>query len=347
VLVKNQDGAYGVSYRWNDGGTEAFLAPDSGESFPVEIVVDGQSYQQLWTIPSRSQCLTCHTPQAGHALSFNTRQLNLTNPIHGFPGNQIDLLHDAGYLHNIPQSPNLVPRHLRPDETQYPLEARVRSFLAVNCAYCHAGDSGTAPAVWDGRHELTLEQTGLINGVSSEAGGDYKLIVPGDPAHSVVLQRMGATGGFTRMPPLGTHEIDPVNLALVTEWIHQSLPARQTYSQWREQFFGSATTPEGDPSADPDGDGVNNHDEFLAGTVATSGASLPRPEVTRTDTGLELHFTIPANRSVQVETSADLADWSLWDIPANNGVAQPGGPTIFTGPASGSSRFFRLLIRER
>ena len=49
-----------------------------------------------------------HLPlaSAGHALSFNTRQLNLENTIHGFTGNQLDLLHGAGYLTNTPAPPN-------------------------------------------------------------------------------------------------------------------------------------------------------------------------------------------------------------------------------------------------
>ena len=347
ILVKNDSGAYGVSYRWNENGTEASLVEDSGESFPVDIVANGAPYSQQWTIPSRSQCLTCHTPQAGYALSFNTRQLNLTNLIHGFSGNQLDLLHDAEYLHNTPESPNLLPRHLRPDETQYPLEARVRSYLAVNCAYCHAGEDGTAPAVWDGRHELTLEQTSLINGVSSLAGGDFRLIVPGDTVHSVALQRMGGTGGFTRMPPLGSNETDPEGIALVTEWINETLPDWQTYSQWREQVFGSTTSPEGEPSEDADGDGFSNQDEFLAGTLATNGSSFLCPTVTKSGDQVSLGFTIPENRSVQVETSDNLFNWSLWDIPANNGVAQPGGQTFFNGPAQEPQGFYRLLIRER
>ncbi len=79
------------------------------------------------------------------------------------------------FLRRLPESPessNLLPRHLRPAETQYPLEARVRSYLAVNCGYCHAGVSGTAPTAWDGRHEITLDQTGLVNGTTSLAGDD-------------------------------------------------------------------------------------------------------------------------------------------------------------------------------
>ena len=41
------------------------------------------------------------------------------------------------------------------------MEARVRSYLAVNCSYCHK-TGGTAPSSWDGRPELTLAQTMLV-----------------------------------------------------------------------------------------------------------------------------------------------------------------------------------------
>lgn len=347
LLVKNDSGVYGVSYRWNEAGTEAHLAPDGGEDFPVNITVDSSPYSQLWSIPSRSQCITCHSPEAGYSLSFNTRQLNRDNTLNGFSGNQLDLLCSQGCFSNTPPSSNVLPRHVRPDETAYSLEARVRSYLAVNCAYCHAGSSGTAPPAWDGRHHLTLDETGLINGNTSVAGGAYKLIVPGDSAHSVALQRMGATGGFTRMPPLGSHEIDTTNLALITDWINQSLPNRVTYGQWRLATFGSPDSPQGDPAADPDGDGVSNRDEFLAGTLALSGGSFLHPDVSLSGPDALLSFSIPDNRSVQVESSQNLADWALWNIPGNGGDALPGGTVLFSGPASDPSQFFRIRVSER
>ncbi len=347
VLVRNEDGIYGVSYRWNEGGTEAYLAPDGGDDFPLQISVDGAPYEQQWGIPSRSQCIACHNPQAGHALSFNTLQLNNHYSINEFTGNQITQLHQGGYLHNTPDSPNFLPRHLRPDETDHPLEARVRSFLDVNCSYCHAGSSGTAPGLWDGRHELTLEQTGLINGASSVAGGDFRLIVPGDATHSVALRRMEGSGDFSRMPPLGTFEIDPVNIALVTEWINQALPSRQTYAQWREQQFNSPYSPEGEPGVDADGDGVSNRDEYLAGTIPTDGSSRPTPTLTRTGDEVSFQFSLPENRSVQVEVSNNLLDWYLWDIPENNSMTLPAGQGAFSGASDEPAQFFRMLIRER
>ena len=221
VLVKNNTGVYGVSYRWNDAGTEATLAPDGGEDLQVSLTVNGAPYTQRWSIPSRAQCITCHSPEAGHALSFNTRQLNLNNAIHGFAGNQIDLLKDAGYFSNAPDTTALLPRHVLPTDTNASTEEKVRSYLAVNCSYCHAGEAGTASTGWDGRPETLLENTGLINAIASGGDEDYKLIAPGDLDHSVVLQRIGETNGFGRMPPLGSNELDATGIGLITDWINQ------------------------------------------------------------------------------------------------------------------------------
>ncbi|MEY4243226.1 MAG: hypothetical protein RLZZ245_811, partial [Verrucomicrobiota bacterium] len=344
LLVKNDGGIYGVSYRWNEAGTDATLVGDGGEDFPIDITVNGAPYSQRWSIPSRSQCITCHSPQAGHALSFNTRQLNLVNTIHGSTGNQIDLLKDHGYFSNTPESSNLLPRHLRPGETEFALEARVRSYLDVNCAYCHAGTDGTAPSAWDGRHSLTLKDTGMVNGNSAVAPHPFKLVAPGATDRSVILQRMAATGGFARMPPLGSHEIDTVNVDLISAWINQALPERQTYEQWRIATLGSSSL--GEPSDDPDGDGITNQAEFLAGTQPTDGSSVPSPSLTRNGQEISLDFTTPANRSVQVEASDNLTDWSLWDVPANDGTPQAAGSIRFTGPATGAKQFYRLSIRE-
>jgi hypothetical protein len=149
------------------------------------------------------------------------------------------------------------------------------------------------------------------------------------------------------MPPLGSNEIDPASITLVTDWINQSLPNRKTYPQWRLQTFLSPDSQEGAPGEDPDGDGASNEAEFIAGTLATNGGSFLRPGVRLTGPDVSLDFTIPENRSVQVETSGDLTNWSLWDIPENDGIPLSGGATTFSGPAPASNQFYRFIIRER
>jgi uncharacterized repeat protein (TIGR03806 family) len=345
LIVKNATGAYGVSYRWNDDGTEASLVEDAGVNFTLNVTDGGNPVPQTWRIPSRAECMICHTNQAGHALSFNTRQLNLGGDMLGFTGNQLTTLQQQGYLSNNPGSSNLLPRHLRPDEAAYSLEARVRSYLAVNCSYCHKS-GGTAPGSWDGRPELTLTQTNIVHGSASNSGSDplNKLVVPGDTAHSIVLHRMAVTGGFTRMPPIGSNVIDSANVTLLTNWINGDLAARQTYTVWRNANFEPDGDPSGDPTADADGDGLNNRDEFLANTDPHDGASAFRPGISLLPP--KLSFTLPVNRSFRIDTSSNLIEWTPWDVPQNQGLPVAGGLVEIAFPPADPKLFFRVELLE-
>ena len=346
LIVKNTAGAYGVSYRWNAAGTEATLAEDGGENFVLNVTDGGNPAPQTWRIPSRSECMTCHTPQAGYALSFNTRQLNREPGILGFPGNQLDVLRQNSFFTGtLPGSPNLLPRHLRPDETAFSMEARVRSYLAVNCAYCHKL-GGTAPSAWDGRAEITLDATGLILGNASNNGGDplNKLVVPGSTSHSIVLQRIAATNGFTRMPPLASNVIDQSNVTLIGNWITGELAARKTYAVWRLEKFGSSSSSEGLPTADPDADGADNQAEFLAATLPLNGASTLRLQLTGNP--LKLGFTLPVNRSFLIESSTNLGQWTPWDVPGNQGLPVVGDPITLPITLADPQRFFRVKLSE-
>jgi uncharacterized repeat protein (TIGR03806 family) len=344
VLVKTDTGSYGVSYRWNEAQSEAYLVEDAGVEFDLEIDDHGTPHTQRWQIPGRSSCLTCHTPQGGHALSFNTRQLNLQNAIHGHSGNQIELLASNGFLANTPDPAATLPHHVRPEETQFPIEQRVRSYFAVNCAYCHQ-DGGSASGFWDGRAHLTLEQTGLILGDPVVDGGDpaNKYIVPGDTAHSVALSRMAATNGFTRMPPLGTTELDPANIALVTEWINSDLPNRPLYQQWRDGFF-TALDPDGDKTADPDGDGMSNYQEYLLGSSPISGSGSWQATIS----GGSLSFLRKSHRYYAIQTSDGLGAWEPWSIPEIEDSYQSTDELIqIPLPADPDGRqFFRFSVRE-
>jgi uncharacterized repeat protein (TIGR03806 family) len=344
VLVKTDTGSYGVSYRWNEAQTEAMLVEDAGTEFDIAIDDQGTPHTQRWQIPGRSSCITCHTPQGGHALSFNTRQLNLDQVINGYSGNQLDLLSIYDYLNNTPDPASSLARHVRPDETQYPLEQRARSYFAVNCSYCHQA-GGSVGGFWDGRPELTLEQTGMVNGEAENNGGNplNKYIVPGDTTHSVILNRMAASNGFGRMPPLGSSELDLTNIQLITDWINNELSDRPLYDEWRDGFF-AAVDPNGDKTADPDGDGVTNYDEYLRGSSPVSGGNPWQATVANG----KLQFMRQSHRYYAIERSDDLGEWEPWSIPEIDSAYQAGDTlTEIPLPSDpGGRTFFRFKITE-
>ncbi len=344
VLVKTETGSYGVSYRWNEAQTEATLVEDAGAEFDIAIDDHGTPHTQHWQIPGRSSCLTCHTPQAGHALSFNTRQLNQDFTINGFAGNQLELLSANGFLSNTPDPVATLARHVRPDETQFPLEQRARSYFAVNCSYCHQA-GGSVSGFWDGRPQLMLEQTGLINGVAENTGGSplNRYIVPGDTTHSIVLNRMAGINGFGRMPPLATSEIDPAAIQLVTDWINTSLPGRPLYAEWRDQFF-TALDPLGDKTADADGDGVSNYEEYLRGSSPLTGGGAWQAGIADGS----LQFLRKANRYYSIQTSDTLGTWQPWPIPELESTYKATDETIAIPlPVDANGRqFFRFHVTE-
>lgn len=270
-LIRNDSGAYGVSYRWENlnGGpqSDANLVGDSGESFDIDITLDGNPTTASWQIPSRTNCMTCHTPEAGHALSFNTRQLNVPGTVAGVTGNFIDALGLTGYLTGAPPDASGLPRHFRPDETDVSLETRVRSYLDVNCAYCHQS-AGTGGGYWDGRAHLTMAETKLIKGLTIDAPlqpGD-QLVVPAHPAKSILFNRTAAANGYSRMPPLATSVVDLEGAQLIADWIAQDVEPHLSYAEWRAANFGNTNSPAGDPSADPDDDAFDNTGEWTFGT---------------------------------------------------------------------------------
>lgn len=348
--IETVEGIYGVSYQWNEAGTEAILVESGGESLDLSVITAEGTRPQIWSIPSRASCLTCHTPQAGHALSFNTLQLNREGSLDGIPGNFLNLLHESGYLDSPPAEPASLPKHVTPGETQYSLEARVRSYLEVNCAYCHQ-DPGTAlPSAWKGNYHLTLDETGLING--SALGGARnpadRLIVPGSPGRSVVLSRIATTNGYTRMPAIATNELDEEAIQLLTDWISREASDLTNYNAWRIAKFGNDTSAEGAPDVDADGDGATNRAEWLALTDPRNANDFLRTAFRYEEGDLAVDLPGRANRSVVIEHSTDLFDWTRWNVPGNDGIPRnPAAEATLTGAANGAREFFRYAIGER
>lgn len=322
-LVKTTDGSYGVTYRWNTDQTEATLVDEEGMDEDFTINDGGTSITQSWRYPSRSECMSCHTNIAGHALSFNTRQLNRNHTYGVTTLHQIEALQIAGYFSPSPAEqvtetislPKVVPL----DATSQSVEFRMRSHLHVNCAQCHQ-PGGPAPGTWDARITTPLTDAGIIGGAVNNNGGNPngQIITAGSLTDSILLQRLQAASGFTRMPPLATSELDQEAITLLTDWIQNHLSGPQNFTDWQTLHFGSPAAVGAGASEDPDLDQASNELEFLTGTNPLLSSDRWNYSFTReTDGSIRFQFDRLANRNFQIESSNNLIDWQLWDIPDN------------------------------
>ncbi len=345
-IVKTGDGIYGLTYAWRADQTEADLVPDYGMDTFFDVTVNKRPVRQLWHYPARYECIECHSPAGGYGLGFNTRQMNGSH-VYGTQNlNQIKALSDAGYFTAPVNHVNNFPALAKASDTTQSLEWRVRSYFAANCLQCHQPD-GEAYTYWDARPTTLTDFANIIRGmlVYDADDPDNRFIVPGDTSHSMVLKRL--TGELSRMPPIATREIDPEAIQLVTDWITQDLPTRLSFTDWQTYYFGSTKPPQAAPTADPDLDGQNNMEEFLANTNPTDSSSRLDPLRGSTSGGqAQFTFTQPANRAALVETSTDLINWSLWDVPGNlPSYPSAPAPRIITTPSSvEAGRYFRLQL---
>jgi mono/diheme cytochrome c family protein len=184
---------------------------------------NGVVRQQTWHFPSRNECLTCHNPVAGHVLGVNGSQMNRTFNYGNFSDNQIHALAQAGYFAGGAAAGK---RLVNPASPVAGLDARVRSYLAANCAQCHQ-PGGFGRALWDARITTPTARAGIVNGGLSDTMGDpaNRVVAPKSPEHSVLLQRMLTLDPRRRMPPLASSVVDADGVNLITQWIN-SLPKR-------------------------------------------------------------------------------------------------------------------------
>ena len=224
-LVSTKTGFYGVSYKWNDAGTDATpVLAGTRETIEVTLA-DGSVRPQPYFFPGPNDCMVCHNAGAGHVLGVRTAQLNgdLVGDTTGGALPQLLDWSERG-LFDTPLEPQAIARLPRlaslGDETRS-LEDRVRSYLDANCSMCH-GTSADIRAKWDGRYATPLEQQRLLGEpLSGEADLPVGAVVvaPGHPELSALFLRDGSTDPALRMPPLGRQSVDREWLALLERWI--------------------------------------------------------------------------------------------------------------------------------
>ena len=222
IVITEDGGAYGVTYKWNDAGTDAELLT-SGDSKTFTITrTNGTQYSQVWDYPSRTDCNTCHNANANFVLGVKTRQLNgnLTYPS-GVTDNQLNTWQSLGLFSNgfnaseISSFPKLVPL----TDNGASLEAKVRSYLDANCAHCHRPNG--VEGAFDARFSTPLASQNLINtiGVSRNTPNGSIIVKPKDPGGSELWVRDNSLAG-NAMPPLAKSIVDDTYINVLTDWIN-------------------------------------------------------------------------------------------------------------------------------
>ncbi|MBL9174331.1 MAG: PQQ-dependent sugar dehydrogenase, partial [Verrucomicrobiales bacterium] len=234
VLMKTADAIYGLTYKWRPDGLDADLVPDAGLNESLVINDGGIIRTQVWRYPGRSECLTCHNGNARHVLGFNALQLNrsVTNGA-GATVNQLALFSGLGVFDTPIPNPESLPRLSAINDTTASLESRFKTYLEVNCAYCHQ-PGGLGRGVWDGRFSTPLDQAGIINGTVADDLGvpGARVILPGVPASSVLWKRV-AEMDSNHMPPLGTSVPNTAGISLLEQFIISYVPPTVERTVWQ------------------------------------------------------------------------------------------------------------------
>jgi uncharacterized repeat protein (TIGR03806 family) len=237
VLLFQQNEWAAYTYVWNDEQTDAVLV-DSGADEREFVIKDssapGGKRSLTWQIPSRADCLTCHSRQAGFALGLNTLQMNRGHSYErnsaSIFANQITTLAGMGALKidrrkHRDLHPAALPSLTNPYDSTAPLTNRLRAYLYANCSHCHT-EAGGGNSAMELRTKSKLEEMRIIDVHPQHDTFEFpdaRIIAPGYPERSVMFRRLSQRG-FGQMPPLSITTVDERAVRMFEEWIRSLKP---------------------------------------------------------------------------------------------------------------------------
>ncbi|WP_010585657.1 PQQ-dependent sugar dehydrogenase [Schlesneria paludicola] len=214
----------GYTYVWNDDQTDAELLDASGLDRVLTIqdaAAPGGQRQQVWRFPSRTECALCHTMASKYVLGVSTLQMNKTHNYGGVVANQLDVLNRLGlFVEKLPKPADELPRLVDYQDLTADLNLRARSYLHANCAHCHRKWGG-GNADFELQASIPVSQTMTVNTRPGQGRfnlTDPRILVPGEPQRSLILERMKLEG-LGRMPHVASRVVDEKAIAILTEWI--------------------------------------------------------------------------------------------------------------------------------
>jgi uncharacterized repeat protein (TIGR03806 family) len=224
LVCDGSGGVYGVTYKWRADNSDAdLLETNLTEDIAIKTATGVRT--QPWYYPSRADCLTCHTANAGFVLGVKTRQLNreMKYP-DGKTENELEAWKNHGWLDADFSAADLkrFPSLARPDDTLRSLEDRARAYLDANCANCHRPE-GTV-AEFDARYDTPLAEQKIIGGhvLLDQRIDGARVVAPHDVWRSILLLRVDTVEAY-KMPPLARNTADERGAKQLRDWI-ESLP---------------------------------------------------------------------------------------------------------------------------
>ncbi|MSU59008.1 MAG: hypothetical protein EXS35_12725 [Pedosphaera sp.] len=170
-------------------------------------------------------------------------------------------------------------------------------------------------------------------------------VYSGGSAYSTVTKlATGEIGLLFEKDPYGNIEYTRRSVSQITGGV-DSLPP---YTVWSGEHFSPTQLMNSSisgPNADPDGDGFNNHAEFLAGTDPLSAASKLKLNLTPTPTNALLYFDGVTNKSYTVQYRDTLGAGS-WQPFANVATLGSNSAVIIPVLLTNATRFFRLTTPQ-
>jgi len=196
VLIKTAGGWEAGTYRWNAAQTDAVLI-SGGAREPLQWTDAGGRQQTVnYEIPRQRSCKLCH--QVNNALlpvGPRLRNLNRSVQHNGQAVNQLQYFYRAGLL---PATDSAAITALPAwDDDHYPLAARARAYLELNCALCHRSGAWAARTGVQFSWELPLAATHIQKHGSS------------------IIHKMA----HGKMPKTGTTVVHTAGLELVRSYI--------------------------------------------------------------------------------------------------------------------------------
>lgn len=213
LLIHKKDGWTAVPYVWNKEQTEAKYAPVGARLQIQTIAPNGETLDFNYGVPNANQCKTCH--QSGHdILPIGPKARNLNHK------GQLQMWSTQGLLDGLPKNLPVVPSAL---DTLFPLNARARAYLDINCAHCHKPDGSASNSglmlEWGETDPTRIGINKHPTAAGRGSGGLLTVITPGNPDTSIMHYRMQSTAPGIVMPELGRTLAHKEGVALIREWI--------------------------------------------------------------------------------------------------------------------------------